>query len=931
MNGDTVYKMSDPADVLGHYGITNAFPTSWPTAKDESDASEGEAESEQNLKPAVSRKGNVRRSKSRYTVLEKNFADRRSLVPGAQRTRDGAENLVQRDEADALGFTESVVGELRVKGLQVEEDRALRNRFLLSSTTFAPAMYLSQVHSDASTRDLFKGLEFLSRSIDQKSASLKALVEENFERFVRAKSVIDNVYTEMRNQGVETEPDKNRPTSSRHQSRTSLHYRNISGQGSAGRTSLRPQQNEKRKHALTKESEYGVHGIKAPLIDIVGKAEEIWGPALGGRERENNLKAILESVNRSEGVMEVGQEIADAIKRKDYDTLVRSYTKARNLVNSARTTASTASMNGIQLTDPQVHQIVMTARMWLDVETQIDNFKRVVWRDLTSVQANMTMSTDRSHRDDHVALISVLLELGVEDNPIWVWLLSRYDYLKNKIGATFEYSRVEIEVCRRRLASADKPSLYSSAIHFRSPTQSSAEEKLKHLDAAPILEFWELVVHAMGNLLSLQGGVLGEVLDFWDKAQSFIDGKAQRTLPTGIDGSSRKFHKLSPDDVQALQSGAIELIDVLRENIFSFFADPPIDDISMLFSPIATESPNTPRTPRSATLSPFSKPDQRMNIDLLSPPPPSPKTSEPWAAFAFWPPYANSLSGVHYLGRLMLLLATAASEMAALQPIASGSTGAKKLKILLNAARERSAKAVCAAWSNDSQSCKVLEDWTRGLDSKDVTRMPSDFAAFEGFILSGLQKILYIPEPATAKKAASEIITPPPSTLLQMARDQFMTTLYRTLEGMRENAERPVNKGHGIWATDGTSEPDLVSSGTSPIEKANSDAIDASSRVSPVHPPCLQEFPYLYVQIVNPPPPNPLQPDPPPHHHHTRPNLPIRIRLQHRAPRRPQNPLRSLLALRLRPLPSLHPAARRNPHQPNNHLHRFPLLGHFFF
>ena len=40
---------------------------------------------------------------------------------------------------------------------------------------------------------------------------------------------------------------------------------------------------------------------------------------------------------------------------------------------------------------------------------------------------------------------SILLELGVEDNPIWVWLLSRYDYLKNKLTRTFERARIEIE------------------------------------------------------------------------------------------------------------------------------------------------------------------------------------------------------------------------------------------------------------------------------------------------------------------------------------------------------------------------------------------------------------------------------------------------------------------------------------------------------
>ena len=818
--------MPDARPILNHYGISNPFPVSWPADKDESEDSAGE----EAPKPKPSWKSHSRKSKSRYTVLERSLTDRKSSVPGAQKTRDGVENLVQKDESDALGFSDSVVDELRTKGLAVDDDQTLRNRFLLSSTTFMPAMYLSQIHADASTKDLIQGLDFLSRSIDQKSASLKVLVESNFERFVRAKSVIDNVYTEMRNQGSDPELEKGRPTS-RHTSRVSLHWRSASGQGApGGRNSLKPPGTEKKKHALTKESEYGVYGIKAPLVDISVKAEEIWGPALGGRDRENNLKSILESIDKSQGVMETGQEIADSIKRKDLNSVVSCYKKAQEYVNAARAMAERSSSNGIQLSDSQVHQIVMTSRMWIDVEDQMSEFKRSVWKDLSSVQANLTMSTDRNHQDDHVALISFLLEIGADDNPIWVWLVSRYDYLKNKIDSTFERSRAEIEVCRRRLATADKPSLYSSAIYFKSPFRSSTEESIKHLDALPILEFWELILHAMGNLLSLQGGVLGEVLDFWEKAQSFIDGKAQRSLPTGIDGASRRHHRLSIDGVKELRKGAVGLIDALRENIFSFFVDPPIEDISMLFSPIPTEAPNTPRTPRSATLSPFSKPDTRLNVDLLSPPPPSPRTGEDWEAFAFWPPYGNALSGVHYLGKLLLLISTATTEMEALRPEGQDLEikSTERLKTLLNAVRDQSSKAVCKAWTKDAQSCKVLEDWTRGPESKDVTRMPSYFAAFEGFLLSGLQKILYIPEAAvSSKRAAGAIVTPPPNKLTQMVKQDFVNSLYSALSGMVENAKRPVNASQNMLAMNGDSI--LATQAASGI--ISNDAVDASTRV----------------------------------------------------------------------------------------------------
>lgn len=652
-------------------------------------------------------------------------------------------------------------------------------------------------------------------------------MESNFERFVRAKSTIDNVYTEMRNQGTGPQVEKPR-THSRHASRNSTHFRNTSGQGlpTPGIAFQKAPVHDKKKYALTKESEYGVQGIKVPLIEVAVKAEEVWGPALGGRDREENLRSILGSIEKSQGVFEVGVAISDCIKRRDYDKLVKEYSRARSYADDAQTTASVAIRNSSPLTEPQVHQMVITGRMWLQVEDQIDVFKRDVWRNLTSVQANLAMSTNRSHREDHMTLIGVLLELGVEDNPIWVWLLSRYDYLRNTINSAFARSRVEIEVLRRRVANADKPSPYASAMYLKSATRQGSEDMAKQLDANPVLELWDLIYQSLSNLLSVQGGLLGDVIDFWSRAQSFIDGNAQRVLPTGVDGSSRKHHHLSSDGARDLQKGALELIDLLRENIFSFFADPPIDDISALYSPVPTDTPNTPR---SATLSPFSQPEHRFRLDLLSPPPPSPKRGEYWEEFAFWPPYANSLSGVYHLGKIMDLLGIATIEMASISPVFPGSPEHEKLKHLLGGARERFVKAICAAWSGDAEKCKVLEDWTRKSDQSELTRMPEHFAAIEAFVLSGMQKIIYITDVTNTKRNTTGIITPPPNKLVQMIRSQFVTSLYKALSGMVENAEKPVNVDRDPWTTDQGLSIDQQSQRGS-VDPSR-DTIDASNRV----------------------------------------------------------------------------------------------------
>lgn len=106
--------------VLEHYQLSTPYPLEWPPEKDLSDASDDEQET---VKPAQS---TLRKSKSRFSALERSASDSRNLVPGSQKSGDGVETLVQRDEPDPLGTTDSVVRILRQMGLPVQEDTKLR-------------------------------------------------------------------------------------------------------------------------------------------------------------------------------------------------------------------------------------------------------------------------------------------------------------------------------------------------------------------------------------------------------------------------------------------------------------------------------------------------------------------------------------------------------------------------------------------------------------------------------------------------------------------------------------------------------------------------------------------------------------------------------------------------------------------------------------
>ncbi len=183
---------------------------------------------------------------------------------------------------------------------------------------------------------------------------------------------------------------------------------------------------------------------------------------------------------------------------------------------------------------------------------------------------------------------------------------------------------------------------------------------------------------------------------------------------------------------------------------------------------------------------------------------------------------------------MLALVGAGASEMAGISPVGRGdATEIERLKTLVGAARERCVTALCAAWNKDAENVKHIEDWHQAADRKDVTKMPAGFATFEGAILTGMQKILYISE-AMAKPGAGDIVLPPPTKLLQMVRSQYVTTLYKALSGMVENAERGIKKTDDEWTTDaeGYATSGGVNTRASLIDNGSFDAGDAVSALS---------------------------------------------------------------------------------------------------
>jgi exocyst complex component 2 len=114
---------------------------------------------------------------------------------------------LSKEECSSMNEIDRWCSTLRKKNIPIDASPAMAQAYLLSSRTFSPAQFLANVHSSSSYPTLASGLENLQESLQQESGALKQLVTGDFDRFVRCKNGIDEVYERMTEGGFNIADD----------------------------------------------------------------------------------------------------------------------------------------------------------------------------------------------------------------------------------------------------------------------------------------------------------------------------------------------------------------------------------------------------------------------------------------------------------------------------------------------------------------------------------------------------------------------------------------------------------------------------------------------------------------------------------------------------------------------------------------------------
>ncbi|KAG5440330.1 hypothetical protein PCANB_001900 [Pneumocystis canis] len=301
--------------------------------------------------------------------------------------------LLNKDGPDPLGMGDSIIKMAQQNGIKIPESMELRSKYLISSKTFNPTLFLRDIHSNNRYSELLSGLKWLKQSIEKESDALRMLVNNNFSRFVKAKTLIDFIYQEMK------------------------------------------------QNILNQENCYGILELKSNINDAILKATQIFDPIMENRAKEFRLVSTLSLLEKYKYYFNLPSMLLDYIEKNDHETLIREYCNCKDIF--LREKKSTE--NPPDIVESQKSKVF--ERVWKEVQKIIEDYRKSIFEQF---------STCKTIEEQH-KLICILLELGSTENPILYALKCQNSRLIENLKLYFKEERVKIEAVRLHQAKISPP------------------------------------------------------------------------------------------------------------------------------------------------------------------------------------------------------------------------------------------------------------------------------------------------------------------------------------------------------------------------------------------------------------------------------------------------------------------------------------------
>lgn len=443
------------------------------------------------------------------------------------------------NELDALGTGQLIASILQSRGI-LRTDPTVFQKYSINSQSFNAREYIRDIHRKATQNDLRKGQEYLNGAVESKSGSLKVLVEDNFDRFVGSKRVIDNVYAQIANDF--TKRDQAEPRLDR---------------------------------------------AKNTLNSTSATAAQVFEPIIETRRKSDRLRATLGLLEQFQEHFDLPSTLLQCIARNDNDALLKAYKRGLTMFKDVR---GVLDQDG-SLSTTERRSARILGRVWAEVERIMRTRELDTWRVLDEPKRVDNESTTK--------LANFLLELGVDTNPYYRAFTQQNLRIKESTTAALKMNRSQVEILRRKLQLQGSSSTEEEVEILRAYVEaenSPSETGQNIIQPQEVLHFWDAIESLVSEVWLSRSA---EVVDNWRIFQEMTNTLSVKLLPNGPDGASRKFHTFTTEEREGAITKAEETIRLLSDSISDFFVAKPISKLAPIYSPVSASGPASPFSPIS--------------------------------------------------------------------------------------------------------------------------------------------------------------------------------------------------------------------------------------------------------------------------------------------------------------------------------------------
>lgn len=505
---------------------------------------------------------------------------------------------------------------------------------------------------------------------------------------------------------------------------------------------------------VDESNEFGVEKLSKSVNETVRETALKLKPLMDTSNKIKNFQSTIQYVQENKNFFNLPRILKMYLYAKDYTNLMFEYSGAQQLYKNLSSRGDAPSP--------------IIDRIWNEVENIVDKYRKRTWELLITPRPDET-------QEDFLPLISKLLDLKVEDNPIISWIYTRFDGFENELNNLSSQMLSKIVHTQQNIlenGNADDIDMsfylymnnfleeadFTASVDGSNAIAAAAATRHQGLTDSPlIIEMWLLILKYTSSI-SQQ---CEKFVEFWEHVEKFLDGTYQTSLlndkrkdtiivgEIGDRDNYKMFLELEDYQIKDIGKRGEQFVTHLNTKVSSFFLS---SQASLNNGMIVEEETGSPQD------------------------------------YGFIPPRSNSLSCLRYLPKIVDPILKFTTELAQLN------ISTESIELLRNldaTILNRCTSAVSSTKLRDIRNFYKLENWeifqTIGKFEYGVTQFPEIVNSFQQFSIKVIRDMLFSFERLPILNNIS-ILSYPSRQLLTGIEVQQIISMEAVLESIIKNA-----------------------------------------------------------------------------------------------------------------------------------------------